>query len=106
MDDRTHKALLESIAFWRKCAAGEAISHGVDTCALCKEFYEDACVGCPIREHTGKWCCDDTPYDEYLDVVYDDESYTRDPMYGPLRAAAQAELDFLISLLPEEGTQD
>jgi len=59
------------------------------------------CVGCPIMEKTGYKYCRDTPYFEaqmaHENWADEDSNMTKDAF----RAAAQKELDFLVSLLPE-----
>ena len=42
-----------------------AMSIGVDTCPLCKLYYNsNKCIGCPIAEESKSTCCEDTPYTE------------------------------------------
>jgi hypothetical protein len=52
---------------------------GVDNCALCDAYYTDdndddsvnrCCVGCPIREKTGKQFCNGTPYIYAYNALY------------------------------------
>lgn len=106
MDKRTADALEASIEHWRKNVAAETpddVSIKGDDCALCQTFFlnagaNDYCVGCPVRTRAGRVFCDNTPYvsagyacDEWLESDTDED---RDAW----RLAAQAELDFLISL--------
>ena len=81
------EALKESITYWEDIVHKDAPIMGVAGCALCKEFYYDRCNGCPVKEKTGFMGCVNTPYFKAL--------------YGGSREK-QKELDFLISLLPEE----
>lgn len=97
MDVDTVKALKGSIEKWRRIVEGTGIDHGPDDCHLCQRFnceirgekYEEvsegprACRGCPVAEKTREDFCADSPYEA---------------VEG--QAGAQAELDFLISLLP------
>jgi hypothetical protein len=109
-------ALNESIEHWERVVANpteEAI--GGSKCALCllfnplvkgsKAYVEDeiiaaarnrACEGCPVMARTGERLCNATPYYavEALDHASNSDEYL---------TAAQAELDFLISLLPKDG---
>lgn len=46
--------------------SGEVIDdRGVRTCPLCVKYYENHCMGCPIKEYTGQPSCEGTPYWEY-----------------------------------------
>jgi hypothetical protein len=104
MDERTAAALEASIKHWQENVAAEtplSTSTDGDDCALCAEFNREIfvdCNGCPVRGKTGYRFCVGTPYhkansarDEWLDA--DNKS-----ALSVWRAAAQAELDFLISL--------
>lgn len=91
MDEGILKALKGSIAKWEAILAGTGEDDGPDNCPLCQLFNtpqtkDDFCKGCPVREATSQRFCHGTPYEDYLDGG-DDE-------------VAQAELDFLKSLLP------
>lgn len=106
MDEKTLTALRGSIAKWRAIVDGTGTDDGPRNCPLCKMFLlgrdgmifsrdSDRCKGCPIPEKTGHISCDDTPYWPYVEA---EENGAED---SELRKLAQAELDFLISLLPE-----
>jgi hypothetical protein len=110
MNKETIKALKESIAHWERLATGK-LQPGEDIgpthCALCARFYS---VGrcrtpspeeepCPVAVRTGCSYCEDTPYEYALAV---DEAVGLD--HPDFQAAAQEELDFLRSLLPEKET--
>lgn len=105
MDDRTKEALLGSIAKWEAIVAGHGEDKGVDNCALCQMFWHDRCKGCPVAAKTGEIHCVGSPYDawggengeEYTPLNDADEEDRED-----FKKLAQAELDFLISLLPPE----
>lgn len=101
MDAKTKDALLASIRKWEEIVAGTGTDLGMDNCALCQMFAvdddpEDPCGGCPVKEKTGRSSCHESPYVEFRrgstnGRVTDTRS----------KALAQAELDFLRSLLPE-----
>lgn len=93
MDNKTLDALKGSIAKWQAIVDGTGEDLGCDNCPLCQLFWDNECVNCPVYEKTGEWRCDGSPYINY-DEDLDDEAKKR---------SAQAELDFLISLLPEEN---
>ncbi len=109
MTPETLTALKASIAHWRANVAatepGEADT-GSASCALCLKFNAWLrggfnCTGCPVVDRTGRHGCIGSPHqaaDEALDEWLADESDANEQAF---RAAAQAELDFLISLLPE-----
>jgi hypothetical protein len=108
MDAKTLEALKGSIAKWEAIVAGTGVDQGCDNCPLCLAFPGGDCTNpeggkCPVAVSTGKNDCYGTPFydfckaaewDEFLDgsVVGNSEA---------AHAAAQAELDFLKSLLPE-----
>ena len=104
MDAETLTALEESIAHWERIRDGKEAELGTANCALCQTFYDVRCIGCPVREASRRSSCDDTPY------VHWDTLMRRKYKYCERRiaetpdevAAAQAELDFLRSLLPKE----
>lgn len=103
MDAETREALEKSIKHWEenvKAETLEATSIGADDCALCQMFDEDYfCSGCPVSERTGLNDCRSSPYERARRerIRWLCGTGTRDEW----RAAAQAELDFLISLRPE-----
>lgn len=102
MDPETLEALKGSIAKWEGIVSGTMHDEGADNCALCQRFHAcfrtipgECCQGCPVNAVSGRGC-DNTPYAHWgmmeIDRVSTDEH----------RDAAQAELDFLKSLLPKE----
>ena len=105
MTPETLTALKASIEHWRQNAEGpiEDASADPDDCALCDKFLsgETRCLGCPVSESTGHILCFKTPYE----IAHIKLRRTRDNASpeneAAFRAAARAELAFLISLLPE-----
>lgn len=106
MDAKTLTALRGSIAKWRAIVDGTGEDHGADNCPLCEAFFDGPddddpiCVGCPVAEARRPNCAQ-TPYWNWRELFSVESRW-------PLRAgtikqkvAAKAELDFLISLLPE-----
>jgi hypothetical protein len=98
MSPETLEALKGSIEKWEKIVAGTGADYGPNNCPLCKmfrksrgEWWDMTCDGCPVKAHTGKDGCEDTPYDSFEGSYKDDEE-----------AAARAELEFLRSLLPKK----
>jgi hypothetical protein len=96
MDKRTLTALKGSIAKWEAIVDAMGEDDAAINCPLCSLFNtartKNPCVGCPVRARTGLWGCENTPY-----IQYEDEPTTEN---------AQAELDFLKSLLPADEACD
>jgi hypothetical protein len=115
MDPITLNALLGSIAKWRGIVDQTTVDEGPTNCPLCRQFINEEhpdytegtpedvgsapaqCWGCPVQAKVFDTGCDKTPYMEYSRL---------ERLYGALDnrtlAAAQLELDFLLSLLPVE----
>lgn len=101
MTPEAKEALLGSIAKWEAIVDGTGKDQGPDNCPLCKMFFQESdkelggdedCLGCPVRNQSGQRYCRNTPYIDYAySQPLDDH-----------RAKAQAELDFLKSLLPKQ----
>lgn len=94
MPAKTLKALRGSIAKWEGIVAGTIEDYGEDNCPLCKLFLKKNCEGCPVYARTHHEGCWETPYRATLEADSKEE-YDR---------LAQAELDFLKSLLPKDAT--
>lgn len=47
----------------------DCIDKGQWTCGLCLEYYDNGCMGCPIRIRTGEAYCRKTPYRSYVIAV-------------------------------------
>lgn len=106
MDDRTLSALKASIAHWEEVAEATHPANmyiGPSACALCTAF--PSCVGCPVFAVTWEKRCKKTPYYEVVEAR--ERWHTmgfivaRQKLREDFRAAAQKELDFLRSLLPD-----
>jgi hypothetical protein len=97
MDNQTLAALKGSIRKWENIVAGTGVDKGVFNCPLCELFWDDDCTGCPVSERTGLMNCRGTPYNMWEALTKRDDATHGDP---ERIAAAQAELDFLRSLLP------
>ena len=105
MDTKTREALEASIKHWEQnVAAGHpgAAKVGPGNCALCEAFHEAHCDMCPVRLETGAAYCHRTPYSRTAEAIVRWRWAMGDPLAREAwRKAAQAELDFLISLRPE-----
>ena len=113
MNAETLAALKASIAKWEKnvrVRKADNVKAGVFECHLCELFnsletpFGEECVGCPVGAHTGSKFCSGTPYDAALYALrnWDQcDSENIPASRNAFRAAAQAEVDFLRSLLPE-----
>lgn len=101
MDKRTLKALQGSIKKWESIVAGVGKDLGGNNCALCIAF--PSCDNCPVIDiGGGTFACDNTPYDDWAKSI-EFKSGGMATTDQQVRAA-QAELDFLKSLLPEGQT--
>lgn len=109
MTPATLTALRGSIAKWQAIVDGHGVDQSCDNCPLCALFWDrSSCAGCPVSAKSGEHGCSNTPYEAWSDAE-DDLGISGEPINSiddpaareKLRAAAQAELDFLISLLPE-----
>lgn len=117
MDARTLEALRLSITHWEEnlaaAKAGEEFSIYDTECALCAEFakesttvrgnYTTVCHGCPVKESSGKHCCQGTPWNRVRNLMPGKGFHSGDLN---LISAVEAELNFLRSLLPPENTHD
>lgn len=113
MDSETLEALRGSIAKWERIVAGTDIDRGCENCPLCMKFNtrwldrdsygKNQCAGCPVAEAVGEHGCEGTPYMEgrFVRTQCDGRE-----SYQPTKETAEAELDFLRSLLPEAQSDD
>lgn len=102
MDDEKLNALQGSIAKWEAIVAGTGEDHGWKNCPLCVMFNQPDsdhdCSGCPVADSVGEHGCEETPYIEWAEAFAG-----REPKIATTperKALAQAELDFLRSLVP------
>lgn len=119
MDEKTLTALQGSIAKWQAIVDGTGHDAQWENCPLCIVFmekyggeddpahYEDGCLGCPVAAKVSAACCSNTPYANWSDYFYEKfgvriKAEDRKPFDDKSRELAQAELDFLRSLLPKE----
>jgi hypothetical protein len=91
------EALQESVVVWQDIVDGKRASEGMDSCPLCAMFVSNNCSGCPVREHTSTCGCHGTPYANFADKCHN-KLLAPDDVEG--KRLAQAELDFLKSLIP------
>lgn len=105
MSAKALEALRGSIAKWEKILTGTDEDIGYLNCPLCAAFYEDDnCAGCPVKERTGRRYCMGSPYDRWHTLMVDTHGNAKTARWtvtdDASRELAQAELDFLKSLLP------
>jgi hypothetical protein len=101
------QTLLQAIEHWEQNVKAESISK-VDTtsqsCPLCGLYLRNGCIGCPVNKFTKHTHCDETPYKAahlaYVAWMGASEHLTR--YKEAFRVAAQAEVDFLKSLVEKE----
>lgn len=128
MDAETLEALRGSIEKWRGILAETEGDEGSENCALCTKFLHGRpptyvqCGGCPVAVRTKQRYCDGSPYRAWDDNSCENRHelpsdvparhnhlaygiFRHDKLAGHLTVAgyqrARAELNFLISLLPE-----
>ena len=99
MNAETLAALRGSIRKWRGIVAGRVVDQGCENCPLCQLFFlkNDNCGGCPVFNKTGLDLCGGTPYGTWSGTGDTYKTATT----PELKRLAQAELDFLKSLLPK-----
>lgn len=95
MDERTLEALRGSIAKWEGIVAGTVRNEGSSNCPLCQLYINDNCKGCPVFREARIGACRDTPFEVYIV-----EAVVNGRRSPSALKAAQAEVDFLRSLLP------
>jgi hypothetical protein len=101
MNGETLDALTRSIAKWDANSKIENLNDaklGAVNCPLCALFYAKGCEGCPVFSSTGETCCVGSPYKDAFMTFYG--ARKGNPDISIFRAAAAAERDFLMSLLP------
>jgi hypothetical protein len=96
------RALEGSIRKWERIVAGTGSDLGSDNCPLCQLYLRRKqsapCDGCPVMERTGKPFCAGSPYETWSSA--EEELVSRLTVQSEEdRRLAQAELDFLKSLL-------
>ena len=100
MDAKTLEALKGSIAKWEAITAGTEADLMADNCSLCQAF--PCCMGCPVAEKVEVDGCNKTPWVKWHRAMSDRDISDRKADTPKLVDLAQAELDFLRSLLPTE----
>lgn len=104
MDEITAKALEESIAHWKRMKRFKRVGQfqaedvGVADCALCRLFWDDGCVKCPVMEKSGFLLCMGTPFRHASELSSLLENASPPRNWKPWRKAAQIEIDFLEGL--------
>lgn len=107
MSKRAETALRESIQKWEGIVAGTEGDFGTKNCALCRLYYRaGTCdASCPVVRATKEEECGGTPYEKWAQLHALRWEYVPDGLRAKTpeqKRAAQAELDFLKSLLPTE----
>lgn len=96
-----NRLLRLSIKHWKRLRDGrEQWDEGpfADSCPLCQRYRVNTpygyCFGCPVKDHTGVKNCHRTPYYAAREAYF-----KRSENLELARLAAQAEIDFLRSLI-------
>jgi hypothetical protein len=107
MNAKTLKALKGSISKWQSIVNGTGEDKGPSNCPLCKLFFlsrsmnAEGCSGCPVFSKTGLLECNGTPYKKW--VLHNAMApFPFKATNDKLRKLANAELEFLKSLLPNK----
>ena len=109
MTSKALKALKGSIRKWRDIVTGNGTDRGVMNCPLCAAYRDrsDDCDGCPVAAYSRRGGCERTPYDAWsMHAQRSHPGVWPRPAHGDCpdcRRLAQAELDFLKSLLPSDA---
>lgn len=65
-----HELLRKSIIKWHRVAMGKQADEGTGDCALCQQYYDYGCHGCPVAEYTGQADCEGSPHEKWsIEVV-------------------------------------
>lgn len=111
--DTELEAILGSIKKWDCIAQGIGVDAGTTNCPLCMWYfydYEGGCTQCPVAIKVHKNCCKRTPYMGILLGLFSTiPEYIRCPTVSFASIlitldAIEAEIEFLISLLPKDHT--
>lgn len=100
MNKRTLAALRGSIKKWHNICYNGELDRGTYDCPLCIVFKSNTCQNCPVKDSTGEARCIGSPYSRWHLAG---GHYNIADVPGRQRAAKD-ELDFLVTLLPENKT--
>lgn len=105
MKKKDVELLKGSIEKWLKIKQSvKALDTGTDNCSLCIEYYGKGCIGCPVKKHTGKVDCQETPYFKFSDHQRERHGieYSRHRVADCKKCSrfSGEMLGFLVSLLP------
>ena len=94
--------LKKSIIKWESIVDRTGVDNGTKNCALCQEYYDSFCEGCPIYEFKSNEDCHEdchgTPYWDWVDLTEKDEHPYKNTN-DKTQKAAEKELEFLEMLL-------
>ena len=109
MSPKTRKALEGSIEKWEGIVRStKAEEKGIANCPLCQLFFNPYCFGCPVKEKTGMYGCQGSPYnawDNHHETLHRNgfgEVVSRHKDCPDCLRLAKKELEFLKELLPEK----
>lgn len=114
MNSEALTALQLSISKWEAIVNNAGYDEGTRNCALCAAFVDKGdgivdsptefdCLGCPVAAVTKAPMCDHTPYQEWAKYQTRHEKRFPSKVFDQgSQELAQAELDFLKSLLPQD----
>ena len=105
MNSVTLKALEGSIRKWDLICMGIGVDNRASNCPLCTEFVDNDCEECPVYKSTGESDCDGSPYISWANMGTIYKTIPKAIESGfrtELIDYAEAELEFLFELLPED----
>lgn len=96
--------LIKSAKKWEDIYNGVGIDDGNENCELCRLYFDNDCINCPIFLYTNQWECQNTPYPEWSDHQQDDHEKYKDYKIAcpTCKILAKKEWDFILSLIPKE----
>lgn len=102
MSKRALTGLKGSIKKWERILLDGGEERGTEDCPLCKLYLNSKCIACLIYKNNQKPFCRETPYGSWY-KHHDDEHFLEEKRIiycDECKCLAEAELDFLKSLLP------
>lgn len=108
MDARTIGILQDEITHWENISNGIEIDFRISNSPLCQNFIGNRiCYQCPVQDRTGKPHCNGTPIgawqNHHFSVHNNFTCFYIKKGCNECQELAQKELDFLKSLLPDNG---
>ncbi len=108
MDTLTEEALRGSIRKWEAIWKGDGEDLRDGNCPLCRRYNSNCCTNpdlvptlCPVARRAETFGCEDTPWEDWMHYMTSFFPARTRVFDAKSRELAKAELDFLVSLLPD-----